>query len=30
MINQEETYHEIIDEDGCVLSIVEIKWKKRN
>ena len=29
MQNQEETYHEIIDEDGCVLSIVEIKWKKR-
>ena len=23
------SYHEILDEEGCLLSIVEIKWKKR-
>lgn len=25
-----QSYHEIYDEDGCLLTLVELKWKKRN
>lgn len=28
-LDHQDSYHEIYDEDGCLLSIVELRWKRR-